>query len=31
MNVYYYTYGVYSIWGLTARIIKDFLEELAKT
>jgi 8-oxo-dGTP pyrophosphatase MutT (NUDIX family) len=28
MNVYYYSYGSYTIWGLTARIIKDFLEEL---
>jgi 8-oxo-dGTP pyrophosphatase MutT (NUDIX family) len=31
MNVYFYSYGSYTIWGLTARIIKDFLEELAKT
>jgi 8-oxo-dGTP pyrophosphatase MutT (NUDIX family) len=28
INVYFYSYGSYTIWGLTARIIKDFLEEL---
>jgi 8-oxo-dGTP pyrophosphatase MutT (NUDIX family) len=28
VDVYFYSYGVYEIWGLTARIIKDFLEEL---
>jgi 8-oxo-dGTP pyrophosphatase MutT (NUDIX family) len=27
-NVVYYTYGTHQIWGLTARIIKDFLEGL---
>jgi len=27
-NVYFYTYGTHQIWGLTARIIKDFLETL---
>lgn len=28
VDVYYYDYGNYEIWGLTAHIIKDFLEEL---
>jgi 8-oxo-dGTP pyrophosphatase MutT (NUDIX family) len=28
VNVYYYTFGAHQIWGLTARIIKDFLEFL---
>jgi 8-oxo-dGTP pyrophosphatase MutT (NUDIX family) len=28
MEVYFYSYGPHEIWGLTARIIKDFLEEL---
>jgi 8-oxo-dGTP pyrophosphatase MutT (NUDIX family) len=28
MDVYYYWYESHEIWGLTARIIKDFLEEL---
>ena len=28
VNVYYYTFGSHQIWGLTARIIKDFLEAL---
>ncbi len=27
-DVYYYRYGVFDIWGLTARIIRDFLQEL---
>jgi 8-oxo-dGTP pyrophosphatase MutT (NUDIX family) len=27
-DVIFYTYGTHQIWGLTARIIKDFLEEL---
>ena len=26
--VYFYSYGTHQIWGLTARIIKDFLEAL---
>ncbi|HYK92408.1 MAG TPA: CoA pyrophosphatase [Acidobacteriota bacterium] len=29
-DVYFYSYGVYEIWGLTARIIKEFLEELQR-
>jgi 8-oxo-dGTP pyrophosphatase MutT (NUDIX family) len=28
MDVYYYSYGQHEIWGLTARIIHDFLAEL---
>jgi ferritin-like protein len=28
IDVYYYSYGTYQIWGLTARIIKDFLDTL---
>lgn len=28
VDVYYYSYGPHEIWGLTARIIKDFIEEL---
>jgi 8-oxo-dGTP pyrophosphatase MutT (NUDIX family) len=28
VDVYFYSYENYEIWGLTARIIKDFLEEL---
>lgn len=28
VDVYFYDYGNYPIWGLTAHIIKDFLEEL---
>jgi 8-oxo-dGTP pyrophosphatase MutT (NUDIX family) len=28
MNVYYYTHGPHQIWGLTALIIKDFLDTL---
>jgi 8-oxo-dGTP pyrophosphatase MutT (NUDIX family) len=28
VDVYFYSYEDYEIWGLTARIIKDFLEEL---
>ena len=28
MDVYFYSYGNCTIWGLTARIIKDFLDEL---
>ncbi len=27
-NVYFYSYGRHEIWGLTARIIRDFLENL---
>jgi 8-oxo-dGTP pyrophosphatase MutT (NUDIX family) len=27
-DIYFYTYGPHEIWGLTALIIKDFLEEL---
>jgi 8-oxo-dGTP pyrophosphatase MutT (NUDIX family) len=27
-SVYFYSYGTHEIWGLTARIIKDFLETL---
>lgn len=27
-NVYFYTYGSHQIWGLTARIIKEFVEAL---
>lgn len=27
-NVYFYTYGSHQIWGLTARIIKEFMEAL---
>ncbi len=27
-DVYFYSYGNHEIWGLTARIIKEFLEEL---
>jgi len=27
-NVYFYSYGNHEIWGLTARIIKDFFEAL---
>lgn len=27
-EVYYYSYGTHQIWGLTARIIKDFLDAL---
>ena len=27
-EVYFYSYGTHQIWGLTARIIKDFLEAL---
>lgn len=29
MDVYFYSYGSHEIWGLTARIIKDFLETLS--
>jgi 8-oxo-dGTP pyrophosphatase MutT (NUDIX family) len=28
IDVYYYSWGHHEIWGLTARIIRDFLEEL---
>jgi 8-oxo-dGTP pyrophosphatase MutT (NUDIX family) len=28
-NVYFYSYGTHQIWGLTARIIKDFMEALS--
>ncbi len=27
-DVYFYTYGTHQIWGLTARIIRDFMETL---
>ena len=27
-NVYFYSYGAHQIWGLTARIIKEFIEAL---
>ena len=27
-SVYFYSYGTHQIWGLTARIIKDFMEAL---
>lgn len=27
-NVYFYSYGTHQIWGLTARIIKEFVETL---
>ncbi len=27
-NVYFYSYGTNQVWGLTARIIKDFMEAL---
>ena len=27
-NVYFYSYGTHQIWGLTARIIKEFIETL---
>jgi 8-oxo-dGTP pyrophosphatase MutT (NUDIX family) len=27
-NVFFYSYGMHQIWGLTARIIKDFLDAL---
>ncbi len=27
-DVYFYSYGIHEIWGLTARIIKDFLHAL---
>ncbi len=27
-DVYFYSFGAHEIWGLTARIIKDFLQEL---
>jgi len=29
-TVYFYSYGTHQIWGLTARIIKDFLAELIR-
>ena len=28
-RVYFYSYGAYEIWGLTARIIKDFFDALS--
>ncbi len=31
MDVYFYSFGTHLIWGLTARIIRDFLEELQRT
>ncbi len=30
-EVYFFAYGTYDIWGLTARIIKEFLEELYRS
>jgi 8-oxo-dGTP pyrophosphatase MutT (NUDIX family) len=30
VDVYFYSYGTHTIWGLTARIIKDLLEELRR-
>ncbi len=30
-DVYFYTFGTYQIWGLTARIIKDFFDMLRLT
>jgi 8-oxo-dGTP pyrophosphatase MutT (NUDIX family) len=30
VDVYFYSYRHYTIWGLTAQIIKDFLEELRR-
>ena len=27
-SVYYYSYGTHQVWGLTARIIRDFMEAL---
>jgi len=27
-DVYYYSYGTHQVWGLTARIIRDFMEAL---
>jgi len=30
IDVYFYSYNSYQIWGLTARIIKDFLAELIR-
>jgi 8-oxo-dGTP pyrophosphatase MutT (NUDIX family) len=30
-HVYFYTFGAHQIWGLTARIIKDFFDMLQKT
>jgi len=29
VNIYFYSYGPPEIWGLTALIIKDFIEELS--
>jgi 8-oxo-dGTP pyrophosphatase MutT (NUDIX family) len=29
-DVYFYSYGTHQIWGLTARIIREFIEALAK-
>ena len=31
VDVLFYSYGTHTIWGLTARIIKDFLEELRRS
>jgi len=28
LKVYFYSYGLHTIWGLTARMIKEFLEEV---
>ncbi len=30
MDVYFYSYGPHEIWGLTARIIKEFLEVIGQ-
>jgi hypothetical protein len=30
-HVYYFSYGSHQIWGLTARIIKDFMDALDAT
>ena len=29
VDVYYFSFGAHQIWGLTARIIKDFIDELS--
>ncbi len=31
IDVFFFSYGSYEIWGLTARIIKDFLETLSRS
>jgi len=30
MDIHYYRYGPHEVWGLTARIIKDFVEEVIR-